>query len=40
MRIKSRVTLYTGDKIPCIGLGTFGSDSVPAETLIKIGKFS
>lgn len=27
------LTLYTGSKIPCIGLGTFGSDSVPAETV-------
>lgn len=26
-----KVKLYTGSKIPCIGLGTFGSDSVPAE---------
>jgi alcohol dehydrogenase (NADP+) len=28
-----RVTLYTGDQIPCIGLGTFGSDSVSHETV-------
>ena len=34
------VTLYTGNRIPCIGFGTFGSDSVTAETLVKIGKFS
>jgi alcohol dehydrogenase (NADP+) len=27
------LTLYTGDKIPCIGFGTFGSDSIPAETV-------
>jgi len=26
-------TLYTGSKIPCIGLGTFGSDSVSHETV-------
>lgn len=31
----SKVALYTGDKIPCIGLGTFGSDSVPAETVAE-----
>jgi alcohol dehydrogenase (NADP+) len=28
-----KVTVYTGDKIPCIGLGTFGSDSVSHETV-------
>ncbi len=27
------LTLYTGSKIPCIGLGTFGSDSISAETV-------
>jgi alcohol dehydrogenase (NADP+) len=27
-----------GDKIPCIGLGTFGSDSVPAETVAETVK--
>jgi diketogulonate reductase-like aldo/keto reductase len=27
------MTLKTGDKIPCIGLGTFGSDTVSAETI-------
>jgi alcohol dehydrogenase (NADP+) len=26
-------SLYTGSKIPCIGLGTFGSDSVSNETV-------
>lgn len=26
-------SLYNGSKIPCIGLGTFGSDSVPNETV-------
>ena len=30
-----KITLSTGDKIPCIGLGTFGSDSVPAETVAE-----
>lgn len=30
-----KVTLYTGSKIPCVGLGTFGSDSVPAETVAE-----
>ena len=29
------LTLTTGSKIPCIGLGTFGSDSVPAETVAE-----
>jgi alcohol dehydrogenase (NADP+) len=33
-----KVALYTGDKIPCIGLGTFGSDSVPAETVAETVK--
>jgi alcohol dehydrogenase (NADP+) len=28
-----KLTLPTGAKVPCIGLGTFGSDSVPAETV-------
>jgi alcohol dehydrogenase (NADP+) len=28
-----KVTLVTGDKIPCIGLGTFGSDSVSYDTV-------
>lgn len=28
-----KLTLYTGSKIPCVGLGTFGSDSVAAETV-------
>jgi alcohol dehydrogenase (NADP+) len=28
-----KVILYTGDKIPCIGLGTFGSDSISHETV-------
>jgi diketogulonate reductase-like aldo/keto reductase len=28
-----QLVLGTGSKIPCIGLGTFGSDSVPAETV-------
>lgn len=30
--------LSTGSKIPCIGLGTFGSDSVPAETVAETVK--
>lgn len=29
------LTLYTGSKIPRIGLGTFGSDSVPAEKVAE-----
>ena len=29
----SKLTLSSGDQIPCIGLGTFGSDSVTAETV-------
>jgi alcohol dehydrogenase (NADP+) len=34
-----KLTLYTGSKIPCVGLGTFGSDSVPAETVAEtVGK--
>jgi len=28
-------TLNTGSKIPCIGIGTFGSDSVPAEIVTE-----
>ncbi|HOT97710.1 MAG TPA: aldo/keto reductase [bacterium] len=32
------LTLSTGHKIPCIGLGTFGSDSVPAETVAQTVK--
>lgn len=31
-------TLYTGDQIPGIGLGTFGSDTVPAETVANTVK--
>jgi alcohol dehydrogenase (NADP+) len=34
----SKQTLYTGDKIPCIGLGTFGSDSVPYKTVAETVK--
>ena len=30
--------LSTGSKIPCIGLGTFGSDSVPAEIVAETVK--
>ncbi len=33
-----KVTLNTGNKIPCIGLGTFGSDSVSAETVAETVK--
>jgi len=33
-----KVTLHTGNKIPCIGLGTFGSDSVSAETVAETVK--
>jgi alcohol dehydrogenase (NADP+) len=32
------VTLNTGNRIPCIGLGTFGSDLVPAETVAETVK--
>ena len=28
-------TLYNGDKIPCIGMGTFGSDRVSSEEVAK-----
>lgn len=31
-------TLNSGDKIPCIGLGTFGSDSVTADTVAETVK--
>ena len=30
--------LYTGDEIPAIGLGTFGSDSIPHETVASAVK--
>lgn len=30
--------LYTGDEIPCIGFGTFGSDSVPPATVAETVK--
>lgn len=30
-----KVRLYTGDEIPCIGIGTFGSDRVSAEDVSK-----
>jgi alcohol dehydrogenase (NADP+) len=33
-----KAVLYSGDKIPCIGLGTFGSDSVLHETVALIVK--
>jgi alcohol dehydrogenase (NADP+) len=33
-----KCTLYTGDQIPGIGLGTFGSDTVPAETVANTVK--
>jgi alcohol dehydrogenase (NADP+) len=33
-----KLTLYTGSKIPCIGLGTFGSDSVGHETVAETVK--
>lgn len=32
------IFLSTGEKIPCIGLGTFGSDSVPAENVANTVK--
>ena len=32
------LTLSTGCRIPCIGLGTFGSDAVPAETVAETVK--
>ena len=32
------LTLSTGGRIPCIGLGTFGSDAVPAETVAETVK--
>lgn len=34
----SKLTLSSGDQIPCIGLGTFGSDSVTAETVAETVK--
>ncbi len=33
-----QIRLYTGDKIPGIGLGTFGSDSIPHETVASTVK--
>ena len=30
-KLVPQVTLYTGDKVPCIGMGTFGSDRFTAE---------
>ncbi len=33
-----KLTLYTGSKIPAIGMGTFGSDSVPAEAVAETVK--
>ncbi len=32
------ITLNSGSKIPCIGIGTFGSDAVPAETISQTVK--
>jgi len=32
------ITLDTGDTIPCIGLGTFGSDTVAAQTVASTVK--
>jgi alcohol dehydrogenase (NADP+) len=32
------LVLSSGSRIPCIGLGTFGSDSVPAETVAETVK--
>ena len=34
------LTLSTGSRIPCIGLGTFGSDSVPAERVAETVKLA
>ena len=34
-RLIPQITLNTGDKIPAIGLGTFGSDSVAANTVAE-----
>jgi len=34
----AQIRLYTGDTIPVIGLGTFGSDSVPHETVASTVK--
>ena len=33
-----QILLYTGDTIPVIGLGTFGSDSIPHETVASTVK--
>lgn len=33
-----QIRLYTGDTIPVIGLGTFGSDSIPHETVASTVK--
>ena len=30
-----KVKFYTGEEVPCIGLGTFGSDRVSAEDVSK-----
>ncbi|MGO9482799.1 MAG: aldo/keto reductase [Candidatus Kryptoniota bacterium] len=33
-----KLTLYRGSKIPCVNIGTLGSDSVPPESVAETVK--
>ena len=33
--IVPKVTLPSGEQVPCVGMGTFGSDRVSAEQLLQ-----